>query len=296
MDFPADVSDVRSNPQDQIAHAATVLRKSEARRKVFRFIYRGKSKVKTVSEIAEGTGLSDIQVLKQGRALADNRIVKQTKVNKKTAYEKDRFYSQKRNRILSLAESPQKLARFPTKVNPRALRGRLEVIRLPKKLFDIQRITLDDIDSFRKVRTSRKLRSGNTPIPETVFKRGIQKILGEKGRFEDWGGEKNDLYTSRLKIDGRRRTAAFGFKGKGLDKKLTPRYMGKNGDQIQRLFQSSAQVFIIQHWREIDQSVVEQMEVFAKVKSLASGEPILFGSIDGEDTNRLLLAYPKEFS
>jgi hypothetical protein len=120
-------------------------------------------------------------------------------------------------------------------------------------------------------------------------------VIGEKGTFKDWGGEKSDLWTTRIRVGGRRRSAAIALKGPGLKSKLTPARMGRNGDQIQRLFTSTAEVFLVQHWREIDESVVVQLETFAKVKSLATGEEILFGTIDGEDSKRLTAAYPKEF-
>jgi hypothetical protein len=59
------------------------------------------------------------------------------------------------------------------------------------------------------------------------------------------------LYSTLLKIGGKRKAAAFGFKGPGQLGALVPGRMGKNGDQIQRLFQEEADVFFVQHWREI---------------------------------------------
>jgi hypothetical protein len=122
------------------------------------------------------------------------------------------------------------------------------------------------------------------------------KIIGEKGKFKDWGGEKNDLCSTRLYFQGRRMATAFAFKGKGLTKKkLTPNFMGKNGDQIQRLFQSPAEIFILQYWSQIDDSVVEQMEMAAKIKSYSDGKKIYYGTIDGQDSFRLIQAYKKQF-
>lgn len=72
--------------------------------------------------------------------------------------------------------------------------------------------------------------------------------------------------------------------------------MGKNGDQIQRLFMSSAEVFIVQYWDQIDESVIQQMTEFAKAKSVSEGKEILYGVIDGHDSNRLIKAYPRAFN
>src|SRR6266568_6791065 len=217
--LPFDVTDVRSNPNDQIAHAATLLKRSQRRRLVFLAIYKGKQKAKTVSEIMKATKLSRVDVLHEGRSLADNGIVSQIKIDGETAYHKDRFYAQKRAKILSLARDGRKLARFPTKVNPNALirTSKIEVIRLPRALVQIERITIDDISSFSRVKR-RHVESNHrqTPIAEGRFKKGFQRLVGEPGKFTDWGGERSDLFTTRLRVNGKRRHAAVAFKGKGL--------------------------------------------------------------------------------
>ncbi len=71
--------------------------------------------------------------------------------------------------------------------------------------------------------------------------------------------------------------------------------MGKNGDQIQRLFDSPADTFFVQYEGEIKESVVRQMEQLATAKSVVSGAQVLFGTIDETDTWRLRQAYPKHF-
>ena len=71
--------------------------------------------------------------------------------------------------------------------------------------------------------------------------------------------------------------------------------MGKNGDQPQRLFQEEADVFFIQHWREIKSSVVELMRSLAIAKSVTTGRRVWYGIIDGQDSERLRLAYTASF-
>ena len=72
--------------------------------------------------------------------------------------------------------------------------------------------------------------------------------------------------------------------------------MGKNGDQIQRLIKCPADVFLIQYWAEIGDAILEQLERFAQLKSYLEDRDIRYGVIDGVDSTRLMLAYPKAFS
>jgi hypothetical protein len=55
--------------------------------------------------------------------------------------------------------------------------------------------------------------------------------------------------------------------------------MGKNGDQIQRLFKTAACVFIVQYWGQVAESVVEQMAEFAKAKSATEASVVFYGII-----------------
>jgi len=292
--MPIEVSDVRSNPQDQIAHAARVIGRSEDCRKVFSAIYQGKKRIKTVTEIVKLTSLPRIRVLQEAGKLCNNHIVKKTKIENELAYEKDPFYTQNKKTILRLAGDRKALERFPTKISPRI--GEITVtISLPKKMVDAKQITIDDIDSFAKVKD---VTSNQNPLPinEKEFKDGLQKILGEQGTFQDWGGELDDLFSTRLILGGERKNVAFGLKGKGTTGILTPKKMGKRGDQVQRLFRAPADVFIIQYWGQIDESIIEQMKQLAIAKSGLEGRKIYYGVIDGQDTMRILTVYPECFS
>lgn len=289
------VTDARSNANDQIAHAARVLGKSKYRIRVFKAIYGGKKVAKTVTAVMSSTALSRKQVLTAGKALANNNIVSQIKRNGETAYTKDGFYSQHRERILRLAADPQKLRDLPTKTRPQVIiKGSME-ISIPRALVRAQQITIDEIDSFRKVKGKRVKHYSPRPLDESKVKKGMQSLVGEEGSFKDWGGEKNDLWTTRLTYQGKRHSAAFAFKGKGTTGKLTPRKMGKNGDQLQRLLQAPADVFLVQYWREIDQSVLELLRALAVAKSVTERRQIHFCVIDGQDSQRLIQSYPNDF-
>jgi hypothetical protein len=289
-----DVTDKYSNFNDNLAHAAKVLN-SKHRREVFRAIYYGKKAIKTQDELRKATGLSPIRILQETGALFANDMVGREKLKGRYVFSKIRFYSQHKRAVLRLAENKKKLAALPTKVNPLGrARGKTVTIRVPSKSFRLSLITVDDIDSFSKVK---RVSHGQAvrPIAEDRFKQGVKRILGQRGKFTDWGGEKNDLFTTNVRLNGKRLPSAFAFKGKGKRGILKPKDFGKNGDQIHRLFQSDARLFMLQYWNQLDQSVLEQMRSFAIAKSAMTGDKIYFGIIDGDDTQRLKLAYLKQF-
>jgi len=288
-----EVSDVRSNPQDQIAHAARVIGRSKDCREVFSAIHQGKKRIKTISELVALTSLPRIRVLQEAGKLCNNHIVTKTKVGSELAYGKDPFYAQNKKTILRLAGDKEALEKFPTKINPRF--GEVTVnVSFPEKMVDAEKITIDDIDSFSKAKEV-SFDSNPVPVDEEKFKEGLQRVIGEQGTFQDWGGELNDLFSTRLMLNGERKSVAFGLKGKGMKGILTPKKMGERGDQVQRLFRSPAEVFLVQYWSQIDESIVEQMKNFAVAKSALEGKRIYYGVIDGQDTMRIITAYRECF-
>src|SRR6266404_8158932 len=146
------VSDLGSNPNENIDNAARVIRRSSHRRLVFTAVYTGKRRSKAVSDLMKATSLIRTRVLDAGKKLADAQLVKTTKINGQTAYEKIGFYQSNRQKILSLAASPAKLSAFPTKRNPRAT-AEVVQIRLSSGGAQHQHVTVDDIDSFHRVRS-----------------------------------------------------------------------------------------------------------------------------------------------
>ncbi len=289
------VSDVGSNAEENIAHAAKVIGRSLHRRKVFEAIYTGKRVRKKVSEISIATGLSKKRVVEEGKRLFDNRLVGRCKLDGETAYIKEGFIHTNKAKILRLVSSPAKLKTFPTKRNPAGM-GKIFKVTLSSQRAKAHHLTIDDIDSFAQVRNTNRSNSPlDNEMSETQFKQGLQGILGEPGQFKDWGGETADLITTRITLNGKRRSAAFALKGPAAKGKLTPGKMGKNGDQIQRLFEAPCEVFLVQYCRQIDPTVMAQMKQLAIAKSLFTGDQIFFGIIDGIDSRRLVEAYPEAF-
>ncbi|WP_125461521.1 MULTISPECIES: hypothetical protein [Rhodomicrobium] len=289
------VRDHLSNTPEHIEEAAKAIGKGH-RQAVFRAIYHHKSPIKTVSDIVAVTGLPRTRVLQCGSDLAKRTIVTQTKKGGETAYEMITFFQVNKAKILRLARDPKALNAWPTKRKNLIAAPLPLTVRLPTLGADVRNLTIDEIPNFDRIKSIPVGDSLSKEISEEHFKRGIQNILGDAGQFKDWGGENCDLFSSRLRVDGQRRNAAFAFKGPGQSGRLVPGRMGKNGDQAQRLFTLPAEVFVAQHWREIDPSVIELMRVLAVAKSLSTGKPVWICIIDGQDSERLRKGYPREFS
>lgn len=161
------------------------------------------------------------------------------------------------------------------------------------------RLFIDDIDSFSKVRAiDREMvtdlldENGFLNVAEDVIQTLLEEILGVPNHKKDWGGEENDLYTGNLSFHGKRRPSAFALKGRGTKKNyLEISDCGKNGDQLVRLFQSPAEIFVVQFVGAISESVIKDVE--SKTENARHRNPAWCCFIDGQDTARLLRAYEK---
>jgi hypothetical protein len=294
------VTDYTSNAPENVVHAAEAIGRSRLRKRVFEEIYRGKRKVKRVSALMQATGYSLKQVLNAGKHLADKGVVVQTREEGQTAYRKIDFIHRHKTKILTAAPSRRKRDAIATKRNPAGSIARLPAtlkvtLRTAGMKTQPRQVTVDDIDSLTKVRGVRKSAYLEDLLSEDAFKGGFREVVGEMGAFRDWPGETHDLFTTQLRVAGKRRSAAIAFKGPGMKGKLVPGKLGKNGDQIQRLFQSPAEVFLVQYCRQIDPSVLTQMQQLAVARALTASD-VFYGIIDGADSLRLVKAYPKEFS
>lgn len=289
------VSDPRSNANDQIAGAATIIGRSKDKAKVFRAVYHGKKQYKTVEDLMRATGMSRKRVREDAAKLSNQHLFGKSRRNREIVYERESFMHANRDKILRLAGNKEKLKRFPTKINPRGSATTI-TLRLPRKRVKVKHVTVDDIDSFSAVKKAKPTGARLTGLSEKAFKTGVQNVIGEKGVFRDWGGEKNDLLSSRLIYKGKRRRVAFAFKGPGTSGVLTIGKMGKNGDQIPRLFRSDADFYLLQYWDQIDESIPELMGSLATATSYGQDREIFYGVIDGADSGRLVSAYPRQFS
>lgn len=154
---------------------------------------------------------------------------------------------------------------------------------------------ITDIDSFSKVKEylENEKKHPNLEdiksISEMEIKKFIAEIISEGSVPKDWGGEKSDLFTNNIFINGRKTSSAFLLKGPAKFHKMKVSDLGKNGDQIDRLFSEPAELLILQHCHEVSPEVRSMMRAYAsRVFNLKH-----FMIIDGYDTLRLLRAYNK---
>jgi hypothetical protein len=294
---PQAVADLRSNRIEHVMHAVERIGNSKQKLTVFKAVYYHKQQVKSVTELADSTGLARMRVLQVGNALVKDQLIGQTVKDGGTAYTQFPEFQAMKADILRLVGKPDKQDRVVTKRRPRVA-VRVNSVRVnPRAPKTPTFITIDSIDSFSKVEgVSPVVGGGAASMSEDQFKAGLNAIIGETGRFTDWGGEQNDIFTTQLRVAGKRRRAALALKGPGKRGVLRPKDMGKNGDQIQRLFKSPADVFLVQYHGQIHESILEQMETAARLRASDHNVNVWYGVINGVDSNRMIAAYPKAFA
>lgn len=288
-----EVSDSLSNAEEQIERAAKIVGRGKVRPKVFKAIYHHKARVKSVGAIVKRTRLKRLRVLQEGRHLVRSGIAKPAKKDGDTAYEMIEFFHTNKRKILNYAANPKKLAALPTKRKTSVSVRVMTNGRSPRP--KVVALTVDDFDSFKAVRKVEP--DGYIPrtVSEDYFKQGVQAILAEPGEWKDWGGELFDLASTRVVLKGNRIGAVFAFKGPGKRGPLVPGKMGKNGDQISRMYLADARVFVVQYGEEVKPSITQLMRSLAVEKSVATGDTIYYAIIDGTDSYRLYRAYEAEF-
>lgn len=148
-----------------------------------------------------------------------------------------------------------------------------------------------DIDSFSEIGTVDESDINvDLPldVPEEQVKTFLREIIDEPFNQQDWGGELTDLYTSRVRVDGRRVDTAFMLKGPSVSGEMFISDAGKRGDQFQRLFDADAELYVVQFNGAFDARTVRQIKTEADVAGAN-----MFCIMDGADTARLLQAYGK---
>jgi len=147
---------------------------------------------------------------------------------------------------------------------------------------------VEDFDEFSKVVAADEPQSPEPMrwISEAAVKSCFAEILGDEAS-KDWGGETSDYFTTHLRLNGKRVTAAFLFKGPARFEPMDLTHLGKKGDQLLRLATEPADVLIVQHCHDILPVVRTTLRAFAVQPS----RPRRFCCIDGRDTLRLFKAY-----
>lgn len=160
---------------------------------------------------------------------------------------------------------------------------------LDLRFVDGLRLPVQDIDQFSATdflwTPSQNEFKRLKDVPEKTVKELICRLLGEAEVPKDWGGEEADLFSSNLSVAGKRFSAVFLLKGPARFHEMTLADCGKNGDQIYRLFNTPAEVFVVQHCHKISPAVRKTVEAYALSQYSRSCRYTL---IDGYDTARIL--------
>jgi hypothetical protein len=161
------------------------------------------------------------------------------------------------------------------------------------------RLYVEDIDSFSRVRdvnpsiVAHFLQDGCLDMAEDTVKMGLEQILDVPFHRKDSPAELDDIYTANVIINGSRHATAFMLKGPGIrTKEMDVKHCGSKGNQLVRLFDAPADLFIIQFIGRIAEMVIKDVE--GKVAALhGRGKQAHFLIMDGQDTARVLYAYGK---
>lgn len=281
------VSDSLSHSPNQIDTAAELIGRSKYKRAVFERVCFEKRKKVSLDQIVSETELPRQQLMNAAKFLADSGIIEQIKGHS-TVYRKNSSLCKQTKKILSMAGNEEKKAKFRKKFFQKE--GKVILKFSDKKRTDIISTSIEDIDQFKKIKDTPN--QEYMDLKENDVKDKLIGILREKGEYKDWGGELYD-FSTYVKINGKRLRAVFALKGRGKKiKKLRLKDMGKNGDQIDRMFMAAAQVFFVQFVGQVGEDIFNSLENNAKAKSFTMGQKIYYGVIDGNDTARIFKTFP----
>jgi hypothetical protein len=271
---------------------ARELAKSKRKLAIWDAVYAGGKRPKTAKDLGSATDLPAQVILALATPMAAKGYFERVEHNGLWAYKKIDSLNAVKYKILRMAKNAGSLDRAEAKkLHVATVTVRKAVERGGRARY----LPIDSIDQFRKVRSISDV-TPLEPLSEQMFKSGLKAIFDEYRDFRDWPGERNDFYTDKLKINGRRFPAAFALKGPGVGvKKAFPGKWGKHGNQIQRLASSPAQVLMLQFEGEIEEYSREQLTKFAQLKAHQEKEDIYFGFIDDSDSARIRRAYPRAF-
>jgi hypothetical protein len=284
--------------EETIQKIATELSTSDRKYRVFEAIYSGGNKPKDAVALAATTSLSEMAVLQLATPMADQQYFETLKHEGRIAFKKYRHINAVKHKILRLAKNPAQLKKHVSTRTPRST-VLIQVDSRKRTEISVREVFIDDVEEFSDVQDLKPVDLPTltpTRLPEKIFKYGVASVLGNVGKFQDWGGEKNDLYSSNVTIGGRRVSTAFAFKGPATAPPLTIAKLGKNGDQIPRLFSTTAEAFFVQFEGDIEEAVKSEMLTHAIRKSHETGKEILYGLIAREDSHRLRVRYESHFT
>jgi len=156
---------------------------------------------------------------------------------------------------------------------------------------DPRRVYPNQIAHFGQVDWTRALTSAEVKamnwMRESDVKAALSRIVGTPFVSKDWGGERSDMVTNNLVVDGMVTSAAWLLKGRSVQGTMYVADLGKRGDQIERLSSEPVDVLIVQHNNQISSPVVNIVRAFASNMEM----PRRYMILDGDATGRILRDY-----
>lgn len=157
------------------------------------------------------------------------------------------------------------------------------------------RVWPSDIDEFTRYDMSRRVEAKTaatvSAMPERAVKAAFASIIGERHVPKDWGGERSDLNTVRLRLAGSPVEASFVLKGPAANKIMTIATLGKNGDQIARAMTEEPDLVVVQHYGAIDAEVRKMLERYCFFATYQQRKPTRWLALDGDATAGIFKAY-----
>jgi hypothetical protein len=98
---------------------------------------------------------------------------------------------------------------------------------------------------------------------ESDVKRHFSEILGHPFDEHDWGGERADLNIDNVLVRGAQTSSAWLLKGRSVQRTMQIADLGANGDQIERLTTTPAELLVVQHNQLISAAVKNMLAAFA---------------------------------
>ena len=150
---------------------------------------------------------------------------------------------------------------------------------------DNLRVWPQDIDEFAGIDFQKGVRKGDLAalrtLPEGLLERAFAEVLAEP---TDSDPERFGLRTYLATISGEPVTAAVSFSRSDASQPMAVRDLGSNGEQVDLLAQTAADLLVVQHSHTIPARVLNMLKVCAS-NPQSSRRYML---IDGYDTLRIL--------
>ncbi len=123
-------------------------------------------------------------------------------------------------------------------------------------------------------------------VHEREIKDRLNLLLGQHESANDWGGEDDDIFAT-CTLNGNELPIAMMLKGRSVPRPMRLKDAGSNSDQVLRIAEAPAVIFVVQHVHKITEPVRRQLRL--NIEALrARGHEAYCAFIDGFQTYKLL--------